>query len=90
MRKAAAKLPTVGKHVDNQKLEPSANQMSPSLAKPEDFEVMENGGLGGETLPFDSSCGNTPAEYDRLLKIGRSGNKKPSIPRDERGRTLKA
>lgn len=80
--------PAVGRFVANEKGEPSVNQLSPGLARPEDFQPLENGGLGGETLPFDGSSGDSAAEYNRLLKIGRAGNKKPSIPRDEHGRTL--
>ena len=64
------------------------NQLCPALADPHDFEIMENGGLGGDTLPFDGSCGDSPAEYRKLLKTGRAGNKKPSTPRDNHGRTL--
>ena len=88
LRTPAPKAPQLGRFVPNEKSDPSVNQLSPCLADPRDFEVMQNGGLGGETLPFDGSCGDTVPEYRKLLKAGRAGNKKPSVPRDERGRTL--
>jgi hypothetical protein len=82
--------PETGKHEDERAIELSAAQSNPSLCSPEDFEVLENGGLGGETLPFDASCGDTSAEYHRLLKQGpkRRGSDKPFVPLDERGRAL--
>ena len=89
MRSPVPKAPPVQKTTDHEKLNPSAAQLNPSLCSPTDFEVMENGGLGGETLPFDNSCGSTAAEYRKLLKIGLAGNKKAFIDLDEFGRTLK-
>jgi len=88
LRSPKPKAPPLGRFVANEKGEPSMNQLCPALADPHDFEIMENGGLGGDTLPFDGSCGDSPAEYRKLLKTGRAGNKKPSTPRDNHGRTL--
>jgi hypothetical protein len=88
MRAPAPKLPATGKHIDDVKIELSANQSSPGLASPQDFEVLENGGQGGETLPFDGSCGDTASEYRKLLKIGRAGNRKTFVEPDEHGRSL--
>lgn len=89
MRTPTPKPPATNKSRDHEKIEPSLHQMSPGLASPHDFDVLENGGMGGETLPFDGSCGDTPAEYHRLLRIGRAGNKREFIEPDEHGRTLK-
>jgi hypothetical protein len=88
MRSPVPKAPPVQKTTDHEKLNPSAAQLNPSLCSPTDFEVMENGGLGGETLPFDNSCGSTAAEYRKLLKIGLAGNKKTFVEPDEYGRNL--
>ena len=88
MRTKAPVAPAINKSRDDMKIEPSAAQMNPSLASPYDFEITENGGLGGETLPLDGSCGDTPGEYRKLLKIGRAGNKKESVPVDQYGRTI--
>ncbi len=88
MRSPAPKLPATGKHIDDVKIELSANQSSPGLASPRDFDVLENGGLGGETLPFDGSCGDTASEYHKLLRVGKATNKKTFVEPDEFGRTL--
>lgn len=88
MRSKAPVAPATNKSRDNEKIEPSANQLSPGLASPYDFDVIENGGVGGETLPFDGSCGDTAGEYRKLLKIGRAGNKKEFVAPDEHGRTI--
>lgn len=87
MRTKAPAAPATNKSRDNEKIEPSANQLSPGLASPHDWEVLENGGMGGETLPFDGSCGDTASEYRKLLKIGRAGDKKDFVQPDEYGRT---
>jgi len=89
MKSARPKAPTKGKFADNAKCEPSANQMSPGLASPRDFEPLENGGQGGETLPFDGSCGDTASEYRKLLAKGREENKREFTPPDEYGRSLR-
>jgi hypothetical protein len=88
MRTPAPKAPAVNKSVDHRKQEPSAAQLNPNLASPTDFEILENGGLGGETLPLDGSCGDTASEYHKLLRIGRAGNKKKFVPPDEHGRSI--
>jgi hypothetical protein len=88
MRTKAPAAPAKNQSRDNEKIEPSANQLSPNLASPFDFEPMEDGGFGGETLPFDGSCGDAPSEYRKLLKIGRAGNKKDFVQPDEYGRTI--
>jgi hypothetical protein len=88
MKATKPKAATKGKFADNEKCEPSANQMSPGLASPNDFEPLENGGQGGETLPFDGSCGDTASEYRRLLARGRKENKHEFTPPDQYGRSL--
>jgi hypothetical protein len=42
----------------------SKNQLSPGLCDPRDFEVIEAG------VPFNGNCGNTEAEYKKLLRDG--------------------
>jgi len=51
--------------IDKDTLVPmSKNQMSPGLADPRDFEVME------ADTPFHKQCGSTDAEYQKLLRQG--------------------
>jgi hypothetical protein len=77
------------KGINNQRIEPSDNQMNPGLADPNDFVVVKNGGDGTETLPFNGSCGDTVAEYRRLTKPDRDhGKSSRSTPRDRWGRQL--
>jgi hypothetical protein len=74
---------------DDQKIELSEAQSDPRLAEPSDFEILENGGLGGETLPFDGACGDSRAEYKKLTKADRDkGKGGPRIPLDKFGRRL--
>ncbi|MGA8367803.1 MAG: hypothetical protein WB716_10855 [Candidatus Acidiferrales bacterium] len=90
MMKRFPEQPATGKHMDEAPIMLSVAQSNPNLASPEDFEPLENGGAGGETLPFDGSCGDSAAEYRRLLKKGPAGRgtDKPSTPIDEHGRAL--
>jgi len=48
----------------------SKNQLSPGLADPRDFEVIEAGESATMSTPFHNQCGSTNAEYEALLAEG--------------------
>ncbi len=48
----------------------SKNQMSPGLADPRDFPVLEAGDSSKMPTPFHGQCGGTNAEYEKLLRQG--------------------
>lgn len=48
----------------------SAQQSSPGLADPRDFEVMEAGDGGKMSEPFHGQCGSSKAEYAALIREG--------------------
>ncbi len=48
----------------------SKNQMSPGLADPRDFEVIEAGDNPAMSTPYHGQCGGTNAEYEKLLHEG--------------------
>jgi hypothetical protein len=55
----------------DQLLELSPNQESPRDARPEDFEPES------DQIEFSGSCGDTPREYNELLKAGPTGRRDP-------------
>jgi hypothetical protein len=64
------KAPRQGK---NDLLVQSHNQANPRDARPEDFEPIT------EELEFSGACGNTPAEYKKLLEVGPRARKDPDL-----------
>ena len=50
----------------------STNQMSPGLADPRDFVVMEADESAAPKMatPFHGQCGTSTAEYEKLLRQG--------------------
>jgi hypothetical protein len=64
---------------DNQKIELSDAQSNPRLADPNDFEILQNGGDGGKTLPFHGQCGDSRAEYRKLIRPNRDKGKSSRI-----------
>jgi hypothetical protein len=77
----------IGKN--NEKIELSDAQSNPRLAEPTDFEILQNGGDGGKTLPFHGQCGDSRAEYQKLIRPNRDKGKSPRItPSDAWGRKL--
>jgi hypothetical protein len=65
---------------NNEKIEQTAQQSNPYLARPEDFTISEPDEIDSRSTPFHGQCGDTQREYDRLLAIRHAQNKGVDLP----------
>jgi hypothetical protein len=68
---------------DNQKIELSEAQQNPSLAHPADFAIGSPLQSGDYATPGHGQCGDSKAEYAKLVAQGNAAHNRPAPARNQ-------